>query len=373
MRKIWFYIVPLFFLFGCEDFLDVDNLTKKDTSTVPTTEEDVEMLITAAYQNIVQIAPLNNPFFMSELVSDDRFGAAGQSDRDNRAIGRLKRNGENQFGTLWSKLYSVIYRVHNILDSMDMVEWSSEEARTAVEGEVLFLRAYAYMNLCRVYGTVPLVLTSERVNLPRATPDELWGQIGADYKAAIEKLPAQTYQDMDKSRLGHATKWAAEALMARAWLFYTGYYEKEELALPDGFLYRASLEEIGEVTEVSQEGCILAGSYKLAGCRHDLLDTARLPAGGGTVYAAGTAPDMECRLTCTVGAAAESYLMAGILWVDVKAGDVLCLDGINRAVTKNGANALGQCDLTRWPLLAAGRNVLTCPDALTVEYYPIYL
>ena len=51
MRKIWFYIVPLFFLFGCEDFLDVDNLTKKDTSTVPTTEEDVEMLITAAYQN----------------------------------------------------------------------------------------------------------------------------------------------------------------------------------------------------------------------------------------------------------------------------------------------------------------------------------
>lgn len=234
MRKIWFYIVPLFFLYGCEDFLDVDNLTKKDTSTVPTTEEDVEMLITAAYQNIVQIAPLNNPFFMSELVSDDRFGAAGQSDRDNRAIGRLKRNGENQFGTLWSKLYSVIYRVHNILESMDMVEWSSEEARTAVEGEVLFLRAYAYMNLCRVYGTVPLVLTSERVNLPRATPDELWGQIGADYKAAIEKLPAQTYQDMDKSRLGHATKWAAEALMARAWLFYTGYYEKEELALPDG-------------------------------------------------------------------------------------------------------------------------------------------
>ena len=155
MKKIWLYIVPLFFLFGCEDFLDVENLTKKDTSSVPSTEEDIAMLMTAAYQNIVQIAPLNNPFFMSELVSDDRFGAAGRSDRDNRAIGRLKRNGENQFGTLWSKLYSVIYRVHTILNGMDMVEWSSEEARTAIEGEALFLRAYAYMNLCRVYGTVP--------------------------------------------------------------------------------------------------------------------------------------------------------------------------------------------------------------------------
>ena len=146
-----------------------------------------------------------------------------------------------------------------------------------------------------------------------------------------------------------------------------------ELALPDGFLYRASLDKIGETTELSVDGCILAGSYTLSGCRHDLLDTARLPAGGGTVYAAGTAPDMECRLTCTVGAAAESYLMAGILWVDVEAGDVLVLDGIRRAVTCNGANALGQTDLTRWPLLAAGKNVLTAPDALTVEYYPIYL
>ena len=77
-----------------------------------------------------------------------------------------------------------------------------------------------------------------------------------------------------------------------------------------------------------------------------------LPAGGGTLYARGTAPDMECRITCTVGAAADSYLMAGILWVDVEAGDVLVLDGIRRAVTRNGANALNQCDLTRWPLLA---------------------
>lgn len=146
-----------------------------------------------------------------------------------------------------------------------------------------------------------------------------------------------------------------------------------ELALPDGFLYRASLDEIGAVTEVSQEGCILSGSYTLSGCRHDLPETVTLPAGGGTLYARGTAPDIECRLTCTVASASDSYLMAGILWVDVKEGDVLCLDGIKLAATKNGENALNQCDLTRWPMLAPGRNILTAPDALTIEYYPIYL
>lgn len=146
-----------------------------------------------------------------------------------------------------------------------------------------------------------------------------------------------------------------------------------ELALPDGFLYTASCDSIGEVTEYSQDGCILAGSYKLSGFRHGPLHTIPLPAGGGEFLVQGTAPDIECRLTCTVASASDSYLMAGILWVDVKEGDVLCLDGIKLAATKNGENALNQCDLTRWPMLAPGRNILTAPDALTIEYYPIYL
>ena len=146
-----------------------------------------------------------------------------------------------------------------------------------------------------------------------------------------------------------------------------------ELALPDGFLYTASLDKIGAVTELSADGCILAGSYTLSGFRHDLLETVRLPAGGGTLYARGTAPAMECRISCTVGSTADSYQMAGILWVDLQAGDVLVLDGIRRTVTKNGKNALNQCDLTRWPLLTPGKNTLTAPDALTVEYTPIWL
>ena len=145
---------------GCESFLDTDNLTKKDSSSFPKTEADVNMLIAATYQTIVQIAPLNNPFFMSDLASDDRFGGAGQSDRDNRAIGRLKRNGEDQYKNPWQQMYSAIFRVNTILNSMDMVAWSSEVNREAVEGESLFLRAYAYMNLCRTYGTVPLVPVS---------------------------------------------------------------------------------------------------------------------------------------------------------------------------------------------------------------------
>lgn len=146
-----------------------------------------------------------------------------------------------------------------------------------------------------------------------------------------------------------------------------------EIFLPDGFWYTASLDSIGDVTEVTADGCILAGTYELSGFRHDALKTVQLPAGGGTLYADGTAPDMECRLSVTVGATADYYLMAGILWVSVSAGDRLVLDGINHTVLRNGVSELGRCDLTRWPLLAAGNNVLTAPDPMQVEYYPIWI
>ena len=38
---------------GCESFLDTDNLTKKDSSSFPKTEADVNMLIAATYQGRV--------------------------------------------------------------------------------------------------------------------------------------------------------------------------------------------------------------------------------------------------------------------------------------------------------------------------------
>lgn len=90
-----------------------------------------------------------------------------------------------------------------------------------------------YFDLCRLFGTVPLLTTSEPENVPRATAEELYAQIAFDLKTAIEKLPSVKYSAANNSELGRATKWAAEALLARAYLFYTGYYQQESMPLPD--------------------------------------------------------------------------------------------------------------------------------------------
>ena len=64
---------------------------------------------------------------------------------------------------------------------------------------------------------------------------EIVNQIGlSDIKNAIEMMPNQIYP-AGNAMAGHATKYAAEALAARVFLFYTGRYDKKTLPLtPEG-------------------------------------------------------------------------------------------------------------------------------------------
>ena len=92
-----------------------------------------------------------------------------------------------------------------------------------------------YFDLCRLFGGVPLKITTESNNPERATVDACFARIASDLKLAIESLPATTFQKVNKnSDLFNASKWAAESLMGRVYLFYTGLYGKADLPLVEG-------------------------------------------------------------------------------------------------------------------------------------------
>ena len=58
--------------------------------------------------------------------------------------------------------------------------------------------------------------------------EEVFSAIFTDLKYAIENIPGDAYPKADYTKNdGHITKYAAEALLARAYLFYTGYYGEE--------------------------------------------------------------------------------------------------------------------------------------------------
>ena len=122
---------------------------------------------------------------------------------------------------------------------------------------------------------------------------------------------------------------------------------------------------------ITVDGGRISCEYTLQGLQCDELE--RRTVTDGALYVSGTHPSMDCCLTATVEAAAEQYNMAGVTWHNVQPGDILVLDGLRKRMTKNGTNAALENDAAGWPKLAPGRNVLMCPDPLTVEYYPTYL
>jgi len=270
MKKYIIYLIAAvlgtLFLGGCDDFLDTQNLTKKDTSNFPVNETDAVQMVNGIYSvmNRNLADPEEDPFFIFDLAGDDRLGGGSQSNIGAQGLDRLMNAYTNWMGPCWKQRYAGINRANNALETIDNVTtWSSEKTKEQLLCEIYFLRAFYYFNLAQVFNGVPLVLSTEPQNLPRSSADEVYAQIASDLKKSIEHGPSTKYPSFGEGRV---SRWTAEGMMARVWLFYTGFYGKSELPLP--------AEEGGSISKSQVvswlEDCIQNSGYGLVSDQRNL-------------------------------------------------------------------------------------------------------
>ncbi len=264
MKNTSYIIITAAFLFlaSCQGFLDTENYTKKDTSNFPESVADAEQVLTGIYSNLnaSSASPQTSFFYAAELAADDRFGGGGENDKLMQALDLLMNYQSNMLADFWTARYQGIFRANMAIETLDNVtDYESDEQRDQMKGEAYFLRAFFYFEMASFYGQVPLVITTEAVNLPKAEPDQIYAQIASDLKMAIELMPDNPYTSV---AAGHATKWAAEALMARVFLFYTGFYNKTDLPLtPEGAVTKT--EVIGWLEDcINNSGHHLVADYR---------------------------------------------------------------------------------------------------------------
>lgn len=255
-------------LSSCEKFLDTESLTKKNTGNFPQNETDAKQMVAGIYaimnDNIAD--PECDPFFVFDMAGDDRLGAGSQSNIGSQSCDRLMNDITDKFKPFWKARYQGIFRANSAIATMDNVKtWSSDAVKNQLLGEVYILRAFYYFNLAQIFGGVPLILTPEAQNLPRCTDEELYAQIASDLKFAITTMPSTKYPNFGE---GHVSKWVAEALMARVWLFYTGFYKKSELPLMEEGVIKGSVTK-GEV-ESWLADCIANSGHSLVSDQRNL-------------------------------------------------------------------------------------------------------
>jgi hypothetical protein len=247
MRKLKIFLLTglVIGVFGCSNsFLDTTDLVQKTSQSFYHTPSDVSQALTACYSIEPSVTPWQSVFLLANQMSDECLGGGGQNDHSGQ-YDQFQTTSVNGYQSPWTTYYQGINRANTLIQNFAQVTgWANDNAKNQSLGEAHFMRAYFYFNLMRLFGgPVKGVMTGvpcfTNPNLPtslRAPVDTVYALIASDLKAAITLMPAVTYPNMDKTQLGHATKWAAEALMARVFLFYTGavYGSKTALPLPGG-------------------------------------------------------------------------------------------------------------------------------------------
>lgn len=225
---------------SCSDFLSTDNLTEKTNSTFPITEDDYKQAIAAVYaaQKSCYYDQINSFVGLSNYLDDDHIagGRALFDDPAIRATERYQVRNLDAYSVPWANYYTGIFRANFVLESLEKNGNAlSDAAKNNIEGQTRYLRASLYFDLTRLFGEVPLKLSTESNNPPRVSIDSCFALIASDLKRAIEILPSTSFQGINKATdLFNANKWAAEAMAGRVFLFYTGYYKKSELPLFEG-------------------------------------------------------------------------------------------------------------------------------------------
>ena len=242
MKKIYLMAIAVLFAVGltsCEDFLDSKNYTGATNENYPAAPSDLNKELAALYgvMNQMSTSPLETPWFVNYIMSDDANGAGGTGDVESHAVGHLMTNKETLYDDIWKQIYVGISRASAVIYGVDAFDWTGQEStRNQMLGEAYFMRGLFYLWGVQFFGDIPAYWA---VAAPDPCPqlsaeNEIMPHILADFTSAANLMShgATTRGD------GHATKGAAEGMLARAYMFYEGFYKKA------GELASASLADV---------------------------------------------------------------------------------------------------------------------------------
>lgn len=266
MKKILYFaaVAVSASLVSCESFLDTTNYWSKTSDNFPASVADADQMLTGIYNNLnvsIGNSVYQNHYLWSLAASDDCLGGGGNNDAVFQAEDLLLNFGADHYNSFYTDRYTGIARANVAIESLPNCGLD-EAMLNQYLGEAHFLRAWYYYELASMFGNIPCpVASTADATLPQVSGEALWGQILQDAKTAADIMPATR---MTPKGDGHVDKYAAQALLGRAYLFYSGFYNDEEVSLPNGeTLTKADVQ--AAITD-----CVQNSGYSLVPDYHNL-------------------------------------------------------------------------------------------------------
>ncbi len=220
-------LVTLTLIYSCKKYLDKGPVGSLSASVLAT-KAGVDGLLIGAYSMLDGYTNSAGTGWESGIdnwvyggvASDDAYKGSNTTDQPNiPSIENHSIDPSNEFlQEKWAAFYNAVQRANDVIREIPLVTDGSITPEYGAEaiGEARFLRGVFHLELAKVFRNVPYVsdsVTYAANDYIVGNPEPIWDKIEADFMAAMTALPKT------QSNVGRANYYAAEALLAKAYMF----------------------------------------------------------------------------------------------------------------------------------------------------------
>ncbi len=224
MKKIIYLLFVVLVVFtSCDGFLELSPEYQINEIDYYQSEDDFKTAIIGIYDELQGLYNLTI-MYSAELITDNTTinsytWSTTESEFDEADV----TSSNAMVNNIWTYCYTAIAYCNNIISRLDDIEMD-ETTSNQFEGEVLFIRAFCYFNLVRIYGEIPIVDIAFR------SPDEILDfdmsrQPVSDVYTMIEEelIDAANLLNGIEMSKGRASAGAAKTLLGKVYLTQADY------------------------------------------------------------------------------------------------------------------------------------------------------
>lgn len=217
----------IFLVASCNKFLEEEPSGSLNQSHYYKTPEQVSAAVNGTYDGlatpfVINIGVAVSPVYSLEYITgySRRPRPSGFEDDQFLRLDRLD-NANSRLQGWWNATYYPVENCNSVIENVSITSVVDEITKQRYLGEAYFLRAWYYFQAVRLWGDIPLKLTTTKdindVRIRRSPKEAVYEQIVKDLKAAENAgLPW-----IDPS--GHASLGAVKSLLAKVYITMAGY------------------------------------------------------------------------------------------------------------------------------------------------------
>jgi hypothetical protein len=290
--KLKHYIILIFCtgLFACKKLIDVYPQSNLNSGTYYSNLEEVKAGLSGVYNGMQKT--MSTEWQFTELRSDNsKQGSPGSTASGNRDLSDLDMfvpaTTHQGIYTYWLATYNNIRNANIVLQKLGVTYDPatgaiafgninipiSETDRKQLAGEALFIRAYHYFNLVRLFGGVFLVhepiAPDVAKTMSRVTATDIYKLIEADLKTAATSMNNLKFSQIAAADKGRATSWAAKGLLAKVYLTLNRKAEAiillQDVITNSGYSLQATYASVFSISNEVNSEILFTVRYKAGG------------------------------------------------------------------------------------------------------------